>query len=233
VRRWSAVCFDLVGTLCDFPLAAFHRLQSQLPEILDIRDDEFMELWPTTYRDLEIGAATSVAEAFESLVRHTGRPIDPDRLVIAAGRWRTFQERVLRPRADAAATLSRLRADGFKLGLIANQPVGVPALWKASTLSQWFDVAVFSCEVSIAKPDPRIYHMTCDRLRVSPTQCLFVGDGGSSELTGARAVGMHAIRIRVPHEEPELDRWLGREAWAGDTISRLADLRDFHSMAKS
>jgi len=50
------------------------------------------------------------------------------------------------------------------------------------------------------KPDPRIYHLALERLKVKPQDCLYVGDGSSHELTGARKVGMHPVQIHVPDE---------------------------------
>jgi len=54
---------------------------------------------------------------------------------------------------------------------------------------------VFSCEVGLAKPDPAIYHLAAARLGVEPAECLFVGDGGSDELSGAGAAAMTPVLL--------------------------------------
>ncbi len=82
------------------------------------------------------------------------------------------------------------------------------------------DVAILSCEVGLWKPDPRIYQMVCDRLAVLPDECLYVGDGGSMELTGALAVGMDAVLIRAPYDTVNGDR----EEWQGTRISSLNEV---------
>ena len=71
------------------------------------------------------------------------------------------------------------------------------------------------------KPDPRIYQLTAERLEVRPEECLFVGDGGSQELSGALSVGMHPVLIRhdANSTEPHL---MNREQWEGPVISSLA-----------
>jgi FMN phosphatase YigB (HAD superfamily) len=56
---------------------------------------------------------------------------------------------------------------------------------------------VFSYEVKLAKPNPMIYDLACERIGVSPTECIFVGDGGSKELdlddaTKAGMIAYHA-----------------------------------------
>jgi putative hydrolase of the HAD superfamily len=77
------------------------------------------------------------------------------------------------------------------------------------------DVEVFSCEVGLRKPDPRIYRLAAERLGVDPERCLYVGDGAYGELSGAAAVGMHAVLIRDPADaeiealRPEAEEWDG------------------------
>ncbi len=63
------------------------------------------------------------------------------------------------------------------------------------------------------KPSRRIYEIACERLKVQPQQCLYVGDGSSKELTGAASVGMLPILKRAdltdvyaPHG-PEVENW--------------------------
>ena len=82
------------------------------------------------------------------------------------------------------------------------------------------DVSILSCEVGLTKPDPRIYQMACEGLQVSPGQCLYVGDGGSKELTGASESGMKAVLIRAPYDTVSGNR----EDWRGARISTLKEL---------
>jgi FMN phosphatase YigB (HAD superfamily) len=58
----------------------------------------------------------------------------------------------------------------------------------------YFDVAVFSCVVGLAKPDPKIYLLACQELHVPPAHALFVGDGGDDEIAGAGAAGLQVCR---------------------------------------
>ncbi|MEX1019096.1 MAG: HAD family hydrolase [Litorilinea sp.] len=87
--------------------------------------------------------------------------------------------------------LMRLRnAGGIKLGLISNASDEEVGGWKSSRLSSFFDDVIFSYEVGIAKPDKQIYGLACERLGVSAGASLFVGDGTSDELVGAKNAGM-------------------------------------------
>ena len=44
------------------------------------------------------------------------------------------------------------------------------------------------------KPAPAIFRQCAQMLDVKPEDCLYVGDGGSQELTAARALGMRAVQ---------------------------------------
>jgi epoxide hydrolase-like predicted phosphatase len=54
------------------------------------------------------------------------------------------------------------------------------------------DLIVYSHEVGMSKPDPRIYLLTCERLGVRPAEAVFLDDAEVA-VDGARAVGMQAI----------------------------------------
>jgi putative hydrolase of the HAD superfamily len=78
-------------------------------------------------------------------------------------------------------------------------------------------------EVGVCKPDPRIYRAACEQLKVDPRECLYVGDGGSRELTGAAAVGMTPVRLSAPDLADHLvfDRDTGFD---GPSVPSLTDL---------
>jgi putative hydrolase of the HAD superfamily len=118
------------------------------------------------------------------------------------------------------STLEELRRRGHKLGLITVCSTEVVELWESTPFSGLFDSMVFSAEVGISKPDPRIYELCCEQLDVEASDCLFVGDGANHELPGAEKVGMTALQLRAPGEgltEP------GKE-WQGRSVERLAEV---------
>ena len=62
--------------------------------------------------------------------------------------------------------------------------------------------------------------LACERLGVEPSDCLFIGDGGSGELTGATTVGMDAVLIRAQDDTENGDR----EDWRGVKISSVSEV---------
>jgi putative hydrolase of the HAD superfamily len=57
------------------------------------------------------------------------------------------------------------------------------------------DLIIYTHEEGIAKPDPRIFELTCKRLGVQPAEMLFLDDSQKS-VAAARALGIHAIHFR-------------------------------------
>jgi putative hydrolase of the HAD superfamily len=81
------------------------------------------------------------------------------------------------------------------LGLISNADVMEVATWSESPLAGLFDAEVFSCVAGCVKPEPEIFHQCLRQLRLTPGECLYVGDGGSDELTGAKNIGMPTVFV--------------------------------------
>ena len=94
---------------------------------------------------------------------------------------------------DILQTVKKLKAEGTKLCLVSNADIIDKKYWDISPLKQYFDAAVFSCDVGIVKPDKRIYSLAMERLGATPGESIFIGDGGSDELLGAKSAGMTTV----------------------------------------
>jgi putative hydrolase of the HAD superfamily len=101
-------------------------------------------------------------------------------------------------RADAVAVLTGLRRRGLRTAVVSDCWYELPELLPALPVSPLLDARVFSVRVGRCKPHPSMFLAACDRLGVAPAECLYVGDGGSQELSGATGVGMSAVRLAAP-----------------------------------
>jgi putative hydrolase of the HAD superfamily len=212
--RYRAVIFDLWATLVPWDQEQANRFYDTMADAAGIEPERFREAWLTGRKSREVGPiADHLRELFDGL----GAAPDLEEILAMRLAW---TKRSLQPRPDAISTLERLRERGHRLGLITVCSEDVPNVWDETPFATLFDTTVFSCSEGIAKPDPRIYEIACERLGVEPKDSLFVGDGANDELPGAERVGMEAVQLRAPGETltPE------GETWTGPSIEHLAEV---------
>ena len=101
--------------------------------------------------------------------------------------------RVVRP--GITQHLQQFRDAGFKLGVVSNAMGNIQADAERYGLADYFDVIIDSHVVGVAKPDPRIFHIALERMRVDPGQALFAGDLYSIDMVGAQAAGIRGCKL--------------------------------------
>ena len=81
----------------------------------------------------------------------------------------------------------------YRTGILSNSFVGAREREQAAYgFVDLVDEIVYSHECGLSKPDPAIYALACERLRVAPAQMVFVDDYGPC-VEGARLAGIHAV----------------------------------------
>ena len=101
--------------------------------------------------------------------------------------------------------LQRLRAAGFRLGVVSNSEGTVEAMLESVGLRPLLDTVVDSAVVGVVKPDPRIFQIALDRLDVAAAEAVMVGDSPSADVAGARAVGARAVLLDPWNLYPSVD----------------------------
>jgi epoxide hydrolase-like predicted phosphatase len=98
------------------------------------------------------------------------------------------------PNPELAAYLGSLRPR-YGTALLSNSFVGArreeEARYQFSTLTEQI---IYSHEVGVEKPDPRIYAITCERLGARPDAIVFLDDVARN-VEAASAYGFHAIQF--------------------------------------
>ena len=128
-----------------------------------------------------------------------------------------------RLRSDAVSALTAIRHRGVRTAVVSDCTHELPAFLPGLPVAPLLDAQIYSVELGVCKPEPEIYLAACERLGVDPEDCLYVGDGGSYELTGAAAVGMTPVRLAAP----DLANHLVFDAdknFAGRTVRSLTDV---------
>jgi putative hydrolase of the HAD superfamily len=229
-RPFDAVVFDLFGTLVpEFSRTDFYDSVRTAADVLGCDRDAFERGWVETAHERQTGAYPSGVEGNVRAIVEAlgGEPPTDDVLEAALATRKVLYDRWFHARDGALETLCDVKARGFPIALISMCAPDTPERWRASSLAPFVDVAIFSSETGLRKPDPEIYLAACDRLGVEPGRCLYCGDGAYAELSGATAVGMTAVLIRPPDldvaealtPEPE-------EGWRGPVIGHLRQLLD-------
>ena len=182
--KYDAVIFDLFGTLVDntefldVSRSTYYQTLSKVAAALSIPEPDLHRLWSETVHDRDAGFFPTMEDYFQHICRDIGVKADERQIADAVALRLEYLRVILAPRNHTVETLTQLRASGYRLGLISDCSSEVPFLWPETPYVRLFDVAVFSCEVKLTKPDPRIYQTACDGLNVAPDRCLYVGDGG-------------------------------------------------------
>lgn len=224
---YGAVIFDLYGTLVDNASPeAMDRLYSEPASLLGGDTQLFAKTW----LEMRHERGTGVFGTVEGDVRHVcqvlGVKADAATMSSVVARRMKLFENHLVPRPTAVGTLRKLKGAGIKIGLISDCGLETPAAWDATPFAPFFDVTVFSSVAGTVKPDPKLYTAACEGLGVDASRCLYVGDGGGRELTGASAAGMHPLLIRVDYER-HLDAYRPDAVeWTGPIISDISEVLD-------
>jgi putative hydrolase of the HAD superfamily len=223
--RYRAVLFDLFGTLSPcYPLEGVRLTIREMAADLDLPPDAFESAWSATFAHRQSGAFRSLEENIRHVLGELEAERDLGLIASAAERRLRFEAITIQPRSDVLETLGGLRAAGVRIGLISNCSIETPCAWPGAAFGDAIDSAVFSCHAGCAKPDPQIYARAARDLDVSPSDCLFVGDGSSDELAGALACGMGAILIRAEDDDDTFPGRIAREDWPGPIISSISEV---------
>jgi putative hydrolase of the HAD superfamily len=221
--KFQAVIFDLFGTLVDDFATSVGQTYTELAKALEVPYEQFMPLWRQTSEMRSAGAFQTVEASIEHVCGTMGVHVRPEQMAKAVEIRLQQTRRALEPRPHAVATLARLKNEGYKLGLLSNCSIEIPILWPQTTFAHLFDSAIFSSQERLKKPDPRIYHLACERLGVRPEDCLYIADGENRELAAAAKVGLHSVLIRNSSRDNGSELLREAREWQGAAISSLPE----------
>ena len=104
----------------------------------------------------------------------------------------------------AAETVQRL-AERYRLGVISDSGLSTGKtlrhFLKRDGLLDCFACTTFSDEAGVSKPHTRIFQITLDRLGARPQEAVHLGDLTHSDIAGAKAIGMQAVRMAANYDD--------------------------------
>ncbi len=84
----------------------------------------------------------------------------------------------------------------YRLGIIANQNVGLHERLKTFGILNYFEIVVSSSDVGTAKPDAEIFKTALKQAKVLPSDTIMIGDRLDNDIIPAQNLGMKTIWIR-------------------------------------
>jgi putative hydrolase of the HAD superfamily len=189
----EAVIFDFGGVLTSSPFEAFTRFETErgLPADIIRRTNAANHLenaWARFERaevDIETFDRLFAEESLALGAEVRGRDVLP------------LLQGDLRP--EMVEALKRIKAQ-FKTGCITNN-LPANAIGSLTGRSLYiaevmvlFDHVIESAKIGLRKPDPRIYQLMVETLKVDPNKCVYLDDLGVN-LKPAREMGMTTIKV--------------------------------------
>ncbi|HSR86170.1 MAG TPA: HAD family hydrolase [Streptosporangiaceae bacterium] len=220
----SAVVFDFFGTLTPVsPGEVWAANAARLAAVFGVSAENLLRVLDESFPERISGALGGMRQTMRAIADRLGVPVTDEQLDEASATRRTVQESMFSLRPEALGVIRTLRERGLRIGLVSDCTSELPDAWPRLPLAPLVDAPVFSCVERTRKPDPRLFLAVADRLSADPAACVYVGDGGGRELTGASAVGMHAVLLAGPDWHEHRDHRTEAD-WAGPRISSLLEL---------
>jgi len=204
----EAVIWDFGGVLTTSPFEAFARFEKERGFPLDIirrtnAANHLENAWARFER------AEIDVDAFDKLFAEESRAFGAE---VCGREVLPLLQGDLRP--EMVEALKRVKAQ-CKTGCITNN-LPANAIGSTSGRSLYvaevmalFDHIIESAKIGLRKPDPRIYRMMIDALKVDPAKCVYLDDLGVN-LKPAREMGMTTIKVvNAPQALTELEAATG------------------------
>ncbi len=225
-----AVIFDLDDTITDFASAADAAFMSAFSAIceehgvdvgeLHARYMELFEEYYTLHLEGHITLEEFRVYRFSRAFELVGLPVDDHFLDLTVD-FLFYYDHELETFPGACDVLKELD-QRYPLGLITNGPTD-PQWRKINkfNLSEIFEVILVSGQLGIAKPDPRIFDVALEGLRVAPEDAIMVGNSLQHDHQGAINAGIRFVWANHT-DKPLPDGWPEPDY----TVSSFGELRD-------
>lgn len=163
--------------------ARWFRLQPPMAFAAGTAEDKLRELeknwWSNLVRAVfaDCGSFSHFDEFFDDVFERFRKPEI----------WRVFD--------DVIPTLTELKRQGFRLGVISNFDSRLDDVLRVCELDRFFDSVHISARVGAAKPDPLIFDAALAFHHIEAAQAWHIGDSPREDFEGAQTSGLEAILI--------------------------------------
>ena len=196
-----AVLFDLDGTILDRTGSLWvylHRQTERLPELFETVP--FAD-YATAFLELDENGHVARDAFFHRIAERFSLPPGMRDTLLAD--FQTHFPDTCVPFPRAHQTLSTLRTQGLRMGLVTNGRIASqqPKI-DGLGISSYFGAILISEAEGVRKPDAEIFRRATSRLGVTAAETVMVGDNPEADIRGAKAFGMGAIWKRDTYWSP-------------------------------
>lgn len=202
---------DLDDTLYperDFARGGFRAAAAMLSSRIERSSDELFEMF---WRQFENGARGSI---FNSVLTQLNVTYDASLIDDLVRAYRSHEPQLTL--FEDADRLLELVSPRYGLGLLTDGPAEVQRRKvKALGLQSRVEAIVYTDDFGREhwKPSPIPYLELLRKMRIDPSNAVYVGDNPKKDFIGARRLGLQTVRIRRPNtEHGHLDALSGYEA---------------------
>lgn len=218
-----AILFDYGHTLVDFHRTeealreAYEQIRARIEAVAYMEVPELLDLIERVARGVEQLVTESYREGrleeldivtvFRDSLAGIGFDLPDDVLDHIVALDHSAYSRSIVVETEMLDVLGDLRERGYRTGLVSNVTL-LPRLMREDLdrlgIASVMDGMVFSSEIGVRKPDPRIFHEALERIQAEPEETAFVGDRLYDDVSGAQSVGMravHTVQFRVEGDQ--------------------------------
>jgi HAD superfamily hydrolase (TIGR01549 family) len=215
-----AVLLDLDDTLFDHGHAARQGLKAVRechtalaaidPAELEHRHGEILEALHLRVLAKELALDDARIERFRQLFVSAGiSGLDAGDASLAQRAAAAYRHRYLQAWREVPGATALLEAltERSRIGIVSNNLAREQHdKLRFCGFERYLDAVVISEEAGVSKPDPSIFRVALDRLGVSASEAVMIGDAWYTDIAGAREAGVRAIWFN-PDERERPDEW--------------------------
>ncbi len=140
----------------------------------------------------------SARSTFLKTLRALGiKNIKEEHLRAVIGEYYSVSEAHWKLPRDTHPTMEKLKAMGFRFGLISNaaDADNVHRQLEKHGLDKTFEQTLISAELDLRKPDAHIFQKALEHFDVAPTRAVMIGDTLDADILGAQNAGLASVWI--------------------------------------
>ena len=235
-KRIKGILFDLGDTLLNFGKVdipglfeggarlAYEYLQQlglDLPSFARFHRQQLWAIRWNYFKSRFTRREFNSLEVLGHLSRRMGHALTKEQTLELAWLWYEPLSRCATVEEGVGPMLEGLRACGMSLGIVSNTFVPGEVLDRhlaQAGLLEYLPVRVYSCDVSVRKPQAEIFRIALDRAGLAADETMFVGDSLVADVKGSKRLGMISV-LKDP-----AGRYGDDAAAADHHVGRLSEL---------